>query len=141
MVARQRHEPMISLEQVGRPSPAIDAPNLPHRLEEGDGGGRNVWQHRIGTQRLSRSGRRPVPKPPPDLRVNGVTVEPRQVLAPIAANWMVGVLHDPVFGPVISFMPAANNVEIFRDRAALPPPLNRAFSPAISSTRPGSPRP
>lgn len=134
MVAHSATEAMFVAEQVGLPvTLQIDAPNLPHRLEEGERrqnvgnteSVRNAFHDLVDALRQSH----------PDLRVNGVTVEPYQV-RPHGRELMVGVLHDPVFGPVISFGAGGHNVEIFRDRAVSLPPLNRFLArDLIDSTR------
>jgi acetyltransferase len=71
----------------------------------------------------------------PDAHVDGVTIE---------AMWkpengrelMVGVLNDPVFGPVISVGLGGTLVEVIRDRAIGLPPLNRYLAERmIDNTR------
>jgi acetyltransferase len=59
----------------------------------------------------------------PDARIAGVTVEH---MAPTRAarELMVGLVRDPIFGPVLSFGAGGTEVEVLQDRALALPPLN-----------------
>lgn len=59
----------------------------------------------------------------PDAHLEGVTVEP-MYRERSARELMIGVVRDPVFGPVISFGTGGTAVEVHRDRAVVLPPLN-----------------
>ena len=59
----------------------------------------------------------------PDSDIRGVTVE-KMVNSPNGRELIVGVIRDPVFGPVISFGSGGTAVEVQRDRAVALPPLN-----------------
>lgn len=59
----------------------------------------------------------------PTARLEGITVEP-MIDKPNGRELMIGVLRDPVFGPVISFGMGGIAVEVHRDRAVSLPPLN-----------------
>lgn len=59
----------------------------------------------------------------PDARLEGVTLE-RMYRSHYGRELMVGVLRDPVFGPVISFGSGGTSVEVLQDRAVALPPLN-----------------
>jgi acetyltransferase len=59
----------------------------------------------------------------PDARIVGVTLE-RMVRRSHGRELLVGVAHDPVFGPVIGFGAGGTAVEILRDRSVALPPLN-----------------
>ena len=59
----------------------------------------------------------------PDARIEGVTVE-HMVATRAARELMIGVIRDPIFGPVISFGAGGLEVEILEDRALGLPPLN-----------------
>ena len=41
---------------------------------------------------------------------------------------MIGIVHDPVFGPVISFGTGGTAVEVFADNNVALPPLNDYLS-------------
>jgi acetyltransferase len=59
----------------------------------------------------------------PDSDIEGVTIEP--MYSPDhARELLIGVISDPVFGPVITFGSGGIHVEILRDRAVSLPPLN-----------------
>ncbi len=60
----------------------------------------------------------------PDARITGVLIEP-MTKRPNARELMLGVLNDPVFGPVISVGLGGTMVEVIGDRAVGLPPLNR----------------
>ncbi len=59
----------------------------------------------------------------PDARINGITVEPMHKPSH-GRELLIGVVRDPVFGPIISFGSGGINVEMVRDRAVVLPPLN-----------------
>jgi acetyltransferase len=59
----------------------------------------------------------------PDARIDGVTVEP-MYRGHAARELIIGVVRDPVFGPVISFGAGGTAVEVHRDHAVALPPLN-----------------
>jgi len=59
----------------------------------------------------------------PDARIIGVSVQPMRKLR-FARETMVGVLHDRVFGPVITFGAGGIAVEVMDDHALALPPLN-----------------
>jgi len=60
----------------------------------------------------------------PDAQILGVTVE-RMYKTANDRELMVGVLRDPVLGPVINFGAGGSLVEIMQDRALALPPLNQ----------------
>lgn len=71
----------------------------------------------------------------PGVRINGVGIEPNRH-RPHARKLMLGVVRDPVFGPVISFGAGGGQMEVFQDRAVSLPPLNRFLAgKLIESTR------
>lgn len=59
----------------------------------------------------------------PNANIKGVTVEPMHSPAH-GRELLVGVVHDPVFGPAITFGAGGTQVEVLRDRAVALPPLN-----------------
>ena len=64
-----------------------------------------------------------VHKARPDVTPRGVSVEPMH-RPRNGHEVMLGVVRDPVFGPVISFGAGGSMVEVIRDRAVSLPPLN-----------------
>lgn len=86
---------------------------------------RRVWQTLTDRVRERR----------PDARITGVTVEP-MYRAPHGRELMIGVIRDPVFGPVVSFGAGGITVEILADRAVALPPLNEFIAQRmIADTR------
>ena len=63
----------------------------------------------------------------PEAKVSGVTVE-KMHRSSNGRELMIGIIRDPVFGPVISFGSGGTNVEIMGDSAIALPPLNRRLA-------------
>jgi len=63
----------------------------------------------------------------PDARIDGVTIEP-MIDKPHARELIIGLSHDDVFGPVISFGLGGTAVEILGDTRVALPPLNEYLS-------------
>jgi acetyltransferase len=59
----------------------------------------------------------------PDAAIDGITVE-HMVAKHAARELMIGVVRDPIFGPVITFGSGGTEVEVLEDRALGLPPLN-----------------
>ena len=71
----------------------------------------------------------------PEAKIDGILVEP-MVRRPHARELIVGILRDPVFGPVVSFGTGGTAVEVFADSNVALPPLNEYLSrQLISGTR------
>ncbi len=71
----------------------------------------------------------------PAARLQGFTVQ-SMLDRPEAYELIVGVMSDPIFGPVILFGEGGTAVEIIADRAVALPPLNMALADGlISKTR------
>ena len=71
----------------------------------------------------------------PDAKIEGVTVEPMYTPGH-GRELLVGVIRDPLFGPVITFGAGGIQVEVIRDRAVALPPLNTFLAEQmISQTR------
>jgi len=134
MVARTPTEGLLLAEQIGFPiAMKVDSPDLVHKS---DAGGvrlnitnapavRNAYHDIIET----------VQKKHPAARINGVSIEP-YLARPNGRELMIGVVRDPIFGPIITFGAGGTEVEIFSDRAVALPPLNRFLAKdLIRSTR------
>ena len=63
----------------------------------------------------------------PDATISGVTIE-RMHRSPNGRELMIGIIRDPVFGPVISFGSGGTAVEVMGDSAISLPPLNHRLS-------------
>jgi acetyltransferase len=134
MVARTPTESLLLAEQIGFPiAMKVDSPDLVHKS---DAGGvrlnitnapavRNAYHDIIET----------VQKKHPTARINGVSIEP-YLARPNGRELMIGVVRDPIFGPIITFGAGGTEVEIFSDHAVALPPLNRFLAQdLIRSTR------
>ena len=63
----------------------------------------------------------------PDAKIAGVNIE-KMYRSSSGRELMIGVIRDPVFGPVISFGSGGTTVEIMGDSAVSLPPLNRRLA-------------
>jgi len=63
----------------------------------------------------------------PDAKILGVTIE-KMYRSSNGRELMIGIIRDPVFGPVISFGSGGTSVEIMGDTAVSLPPLNRRLA-------------
>ncbi|KAB7627581.1 GNAT family N-acetyltransferase [Alkalilimnicola sp. S0819] len=132
--ARSASEALLVAQSLGFPvAMKINAPGITHKGEIG--GVRlnisNAQAVRSAYVDLHAS----VARWAPEAEVHGVTVEcmhtPRH-----GRELMVGVLRDPVFGPVISFGAGGAQVEVIQDKAVALPPLNNYLvRQLIQSTR------
>jgi acetyltransferase len=59
----------------------------------------------------------------PDAKFQGVLVQ-KMIVRPNGRELIVGLAHDPIFGPIISFGMGGIAVEVHRDSAVALPPLN-----------------
>jgi acetyltransferase len=127
---------LVAAEGLGLPvAMKIDSPDITHKSDVG-GVRLNVREPR-SVRTVFRELMEAVKAAAPQARLDGVTVEP-MVERPHAREIMIGIVRDPVFGPVISFGAGGTAVEIFADRHVALPPLNEYLSKeVISSTRSG----
>ena len=63
----------------------------------------------------------------PDANISGITIE-KMYRGANGRELMVGIIRDPVFGPVISFGSGGTSVEIMGDSAISLPPLNHRLA-------------
>ncbi len=71
----------------------------------------------------------------PEAHLDGVTIEPMHH-SDHGRELLLGIIHDPVFGPAITFGAGGIQVEVLRDRAVSLPPLNSFLAEKmISQTR------
>ena len=134
MLARSPNEALQIAEQLGFPiAMKILSPDITHKT---DAGGvrlnlnnasalRSAYHELIATVEAAR----------PGARIEGVLIEP-MVIKPNGRELLVGVIRDPVFGPVITFGAGGTAVEVLADRAVQLPPLNTYLvRNMIASTR------
>ncbi|MDR2188473.1 MAG: bifunctional acetate--CoA ligase family protein/GNAT family N-acetyltransferase [Azonexus sp.] len=134
MVARSATEALLLAEQIGFPvAMKVDSPDLPHKSDVG--GVRLNIQNAPAVRNAYLDIIDTVQKRHSEARINGVSIEPF-LSRPHGRELMVGVFRDPIFGPVITFGAGGFDVEIFSDRSAALPPLNKYLAKdLIRSTR------
>ena len=119
-------EALVAAEGVGLPvAMKINSPDITHKSDVG-GVRLNIREPR-SVRTAFREMMDNVKTQRPDARVSGVTIEP-MLERPHAREIMIGIAHDPVFGPVISFGAGGTAVEIFADSRVALPPLNEYLS-------------
>ncbi|MQY51069.1 bifunctional acetate--CoA ligase family protein/GNAT family N-acetyltransferase [Rhodocyclus tenuis] len=123
MVARTPTEALLLAEQIGFPiAMKVDSPDLVTKTDAG--GVRLNLTNALAVRNAYHDIIETVQKKRPHARINGVSIEP-YLDRPHGRELMVGVVRDPIFGPVITFGAGGADVEIFSDRAVALPPLNR----------------
>lgn len=126
VLARTPNEALVIAEQMGFPvAMKIQSPDITHKS---DANGvrlniRNAYAVRSTFNEIMAAAKVYNPR----AEIEGVAVQPMADMAH-ARELMVGVIDDPVFGPVISVGGGGTAVEIYRDRAVALPPLNRALA-------------
>lgn len=116
-------EALVAAESLGFPVVMkINSPDITHKQDVG-GVQLNITNAegiRYFFNQLMDNGK----KKRPDANILGVTVE-RMYKTPNDRELMIGVLKDPVFGPIINFGAGGSLVEVMQDRALALPPLNQ----------------
>jgi len=125
-VAHSANEALINAESIGFPvAMKVLSTDISHKS---DAGGvrlninsaqevRGAYRQLVDAVQLSA----------PDAEISGVTVE-KMYRSSNGRELMIGVIRDPVFGPVISFGSGGTSVEIMGDSAVSLPPLNRQLA-------------
>ena len=134
LVARTATEALIAAESLGFPVVMkIYSPDITHKQ---DVGGvqlniANAAAVRSFFNQLTASAK----QQQPSAKIVGVTIE-RMYKTPNDRELMIGMIQDPVFGPVINFGAGGSLVEVMQDRALTLPPLNQYLAKhLISETR------
>lgn len=111
----------------------IDSPQITHKTDVG--GVKLSLSDAAAVRGAYRDIMASVREKQPQAAISGVTVEP-MIQRAHGRELMIGVLHDRVFGPAITFGAGGIAVEIHADRAVGLPPLNRFLvGEMIRSTR------
>ena len=122
MTARSPNEALAAAEYLGFPvAMKIMSPDITHKSDVG-GVVLNINRAQAVRHVYSEMMEQ-VKNINPDARLEGVSIE-KMYRKTSGRELMVGVIDDPVFGPVISFGAGGTAVEILRDRAVALPPLN-----------------
>ncbi len=122
-IARSSNEALILAESIGFPvAMKIYSPDISHKS---DAGGVRL---NINTAREVRSSYQElvelVQSTRPEAKIDGVIVE-KMYRSNNGRELMIGMITDPVMGPVISFGSGGTAVEVLGDSAVALPPLNR----------------
>jgi len=133
-IAHTPNEALVLAESIGFPvAMKINSPDVSHKSDVG--GVKLNITNAPGARDAFKCIMQKVKEKCPHARLDGVTVE-RMVHKPHGRELMVGVIRDPVFGPVISFGMGGTLVEVLSDIAVSLPPLNRYLANAmIDKTR------
>jgi acetyltransferase len=134
VVVRSPNEALVQAEAMGFPvALKINSPDITHKSDAGGVmlGINNAHAVRTAYNDLVNA----VKRNRPNARIDGVTIQP-MLRRPNGRELLVGILSDPVFGPVITFGAGGTTVEVMGDRAVALPPINRFLaSDLIQRTR------
>ena len=133
-VARSANEALVTAETIGYP---IAMKVLSHDItHKSDAGG--VRLNILSAPEVRNAYRQMlelVQQNAPEATIEGVTIE-KMHRSRTGRELMIGIVRDPVFGPVISFGSGGTTVEILADTALSLPPLNRRLArDLVASTR------
>ncbi len=134
IVARTSSEALMIAQQLGYPvAMKIHSPDITHKSDVGGVRLNLASGPEVRATYYDMVER--VRKIRPDARIEGVAIQP-MVIKPNGRELMVGIVSDPVFGPIITFGAGGTAVEVLSDRAVSLPPLNQHLvENLISSTR------
>ncbi|WP_417908579.1 GNAT family N-acetyltransferase [Candidatus Electronema sp. PJ] len=122
-IVRSPNETLVQAESIGFPvALKINSPDITHKSDAGGvrlgisnaQAARSAYNEMLAEVRRNR----------PEARIDGVTIEP-MLQRPNGRELLIGLVTDPVFGPVITFGAGGIAVEVMGDRAVTLPPLNR----------------
>ena len=117
---------LVAAENLGLPvAMKINSPDLTHKSDVG--GVRLNIREPNSVRTAFREMIDQVSANNPDAVIEGVTIE-SMLERPHGREIMIGIVQDPVFGPVISFGTGGTAVEIFADNKVALPPLNEYLS-------------
>ena len=125
LLARSPGEALVAASTLGYPvAMKIASPDITHKSDVG-GVRLNITGPEL-VRRYFTEMTRGAQEQRPAAHIDGVTLE-RMYTGHYGRELMVGALHDPVFGPVISFGSGGVSVEVLQDRAVALPPLNETI--------------
>ena len=122
MVARSPNEALLIAQQLGFPvAMKVNSRDITHKS---DAGGvklnlGNAQAVRAAYHEITENIRRNRP----GAHMDGISIQP-MIVKPNGRELMVGVICDPVFGPVITFGAGGTMVEVMGDASVTLPPLN-----------------
>lgn len=122
VAARTPNEALMAAQALGFPVVMkISSPDIAHKSDV-DGVRLNIRDSQTVRRTFSELVER-ARTLRPEARIDGVTVE-HMVSTRAARELMIGVMRDPIFGPIISFGAGGTEVEVLEDHAVALPPLN-----------------
>lgn len=122
VLARTPNEALMAAQVLGFPVVMkINSQQIAHKSEV-DGVRLNITDAQSVRRTFAETVER-ARKLRPEAEIEGVTVE-HMVSARAARELMIGVMRDPIFGPIISFGAGGTEVEVLEDHAVGLPPLN-----------------
>jgi acetyltransferase len=123
MIAHSPNEALLIAEQLGFPvAMKIHSPDITHKSDSG--GVRLNLNDAHAVRGAYHEIIEKVQKNRPDAKIKGISIE-SMVVKPNGRELMIGIVSDPVFGPVITFGAGGTAVEVLADRAVALPPLNQ----------------
>ena len=134
IVVRSPAEAVTVAEELGFPvAMKINSPDITHKSEAG--GVRLSLMNAASVLSAFHEITLAVQQNRPEARLDGIAVQSMAV-KPNGRELMLGIISDPVFGPVITFGAGGTAVEVMGDRAVALPPLNSFLArEMIDSTR------
>ncbi|MFA5825667.1 MAG: bifunctional acetate--CoA ligase family protein/GNAT family N-acetyltransferase [Gallionellaceae bacterium] len=122
MIAHSPNEALLIAQQLGFPvAMKVNSRDISHKsdaggvmLSLGNAQAVRAAYHEI-TENIKRNR--------PNAHMEGISIQP-MIVKPNGRELMVGVINDPVFGPVITFGAGGTMVEVMGDRSVTLPPLN-----------------
>jgi acetyltransferase len=125
-VARSANEALIIAESIGFPvAMKVLSTDISHKSDAG--GVRLNINSAADVRGAYRQLLDQVTRSVPDANIAGVTVE-QMYRSSHGRELMIGIIRDPVFGPVISFGSGGTSVEVMGDSAISLPPLNHSLA-------------
>ena len=125
-VARSANEALVAAETIGYPiAMKVLSNDISHKSDAG-----GVRLNIVSAQEVRNAYRQmleQVQQNVPEAEISGVTIE-KMHRSRTGRELMIGIVRDPVFGPVISFGSGGTTVEILADTALSLPPLNRRLA-------------
>ncbi len=125
-VARSANEALIIAESIGFPvAMKVLSTDISHKSDAG--GVRLNINSAADVRGAYRQLLEQVTNSVPGAKIDGVTVE-QMYRSAHGRELMIGIIRDPVFGPVISFGSGGTSVEVMGDSAISLPPLNHRLA-------------
>lgn len=123
MVARSANEALLFAEQLGFPvAMKVLSPDIEHRAD--CGGTMLNLTSALAVRTAYHDIIAALARQHPGARITGVSVE-RMVQRPGGREFAIGIISDPVCGPVVTLGHGGTDAELISERAVALPPLNR----------------